>query len=68
MGWWGKSSPSTEQSQKPTESTEASASSTTQPPFDPSKLPEPRKLPEKLQQIVDKSDKDSSFFDDYADG
>lgn len=65
MPWWGKSSPSSEE--KPTESPPASDNNA-QPPFDPDKLPEARKLPKGLQKIVDKSDKDSSFFDDIADG
>ncbi|KAI0147614.1 mitochondrial 18 KDa protein-domain-containing protein [Xylariaceae sp. FL1272] len=36
--------------------------------FDPDRLPEHRKLPKKLQKIVDKSDKDENFFDELVDG
>ncbi|KAI1432235.1 mitochondrial 18 KDa protein-domain-containing protein [Xylaria sp. CBS 124048] len=36
--------------------------------FDPDKLPAPRQLPKTLQTIIDKSDKDESFFDDIVDG
>ncbi|KAI0966283.1 mitochondrial 18 KDa protein-domain-containing protein [Xylaria arbuscula] len=36
--------------------------------FDPDKLPPPRKLPKGLQKIVDKSDKDESFFYDLKEG
>ncbi|KAI1820219.1 mitochondrial 18 KDa protein-domain-containing protein [Xylaria intraflava] len=35
--------------------------------FDPDKLPPPRKLPQNLQTIVEKSDKDESFFDGIVD-
>ncbi|KAI0189291.1 mitochondrial 18 KDa protein-domain-containing protein [Xylaria flabelliformis] len=36
--------------------------------FDPDKLPERRQLPKGLQKIIEKSDKDESFFDDLKDG
>ncbi|KAH8900205.1 hypothetical protein GQ53DRAFT_741160 [Thozetella sp. PMI_491] len=36
--------------------------------FDPKKLPEREKLPTKLQNIVDKSDKDDNFFDELVSG
>ncbi len=36
--------------------------------FDPDKLPPRRQLPKGLQNIVEKSDKDESFFDDLKDG
>ncbi|KAI1279989.1 mitochondrial 18 KDa protein-domain-containing protein [Xylaria sp. FL0933] len=36
--------------------------------FDPDKLPPRRQLPKALQKIVEKSDKDESFFDDLKDG
>lgn len=36
--------------------------------FDPNKLPPRRQLPKGLQQIVEKSDKDESFFDDLKEG
>ncbi|GAP92328.1 putative mitochondrial fission process protein 1 [Rosellinia necatrix] len=51
----------------------AEASSSTEPHkdatgFDPDKLPARRQLPKGLQQIVETSDKDESFFDDLKDG
>ena len=36
--------------------------------FDPKKLPAPEKLPDGLQKIVDKVDKDENFYDDLVDG
>ncbi|KAI1131345.1 mitochondrial 18 KDa protein-domain-containing protein [Nemania abortiva] len=36
--------------------------------FDPNKLPPRRQLPKGLQKIVEKSDKDESFFDDLKEG
>jgi len=36
--------------------------------FDPSKLPDREKLPRKLQNIVDKSEKDENFFDELVEG
>ncbi|KAI0022122.1 mitochondrial 18 KDa protein-domain-containing protein [Xylariomycetidae sp. FL0641] len=36
--------------------------------FDPNRLPERRKLPKGLQKIVDKSDKDESFYDELVEG
>ncbi|KAI0404144.1 mitochondrial 18 KDa protein-domain-containing protein [Xylaria palmicola] len=36
--------------------------------FDPDKLPPRRQLPTALQKIVEKSDKDESFFDDLKEG
>jgi mitochondrial fission process protein 1 len=36
--------------------------------FDPNKLPERRKLPRNLQNIVEKSDKEENFFDELVDG
>lgn len=36
--------------------------------FDPDKLPERRQLPKGLQKIIEKSDKDESFFDDLKEG
>ncbi|KAI1098298.1 mitochondrial 18 KDa protein-domain-containing protein [Jackrogersella minutella] len=36
--------------------------------FDPDKLPERRELPKKLQNIVDKSDRDDNFFDELVEG
>lgn len=34
----------------------------------PTGLPAPEKLPRSLQSIVDKADKDESFYDDLYDG
>ncbi|KAI1478348.1 mitochondrial 18 KDa protein-domain-containing protein [Daldinia eschscholtzii] len=36
--------------------------------FDPDKLPAQRKLPKDLQKIVDKSEKDESFYDELVEG
>ncbi|RYC60224.1 hypothetical protein CHU98_g5979 [Xylaria longipes] len=36
--------------------------------FDPDKLPDRRQLPKGLQKIIEKSDKDESFFDDLKEG
>jgi len=65
MPWWGKSADSKESKpeQPATPSQPQPASS-----FDPDKLPDARKLPKAMQSIVDNSDKDSSFFDDVAEG
>ncbi|RFU82144.1 mitochondrial 18kda [Trichoderma arundinaceum] len=61
MGWWGKSSdPKPEQQQQPQEAKK-------EPVFDP-KLPKAEKLPKGLQRIVDKADKDESFFDSIKEG
>jgi len=65
MPWWGKSSSSTDS--KPAEP-EPTSNSKAQPPFDADKLPDRQKLPKGLQNIVDKSDQDSSFFDDVKEG
>lgn len=62
MGWWGKSSDSKES--KP----DSQANTSDEKPFDANKLPASQKLPDGLQKIVDKSDKDSSFFDNVAEG
>jgi len=62
MSWWGKP-----KEPKPEPSPEAK-SATKNESFDPDKLPAYEKLPTKLQSIVDKSDKDSRFFDDLVDG
>ncbi len=37
-------------------------------PFDPKKLPDREKLPPKLQNIIDKADKDENFFDELVSG
>ncbi|KAK3319056.1 mitochondrial 18 KDa protein-domain-containing protein [Apodospora peruviana] len=36
--------------------------------FDPKKLPEREKLPSKLQNIIDKSDREENFYDDLVEG
>ncbi|KAF7551351.1 hypothetical protein G7046_g7747 [Stylonectria norvegica] len=53
MPWWSKS-----QDPKPDSSKEEPKNAT----FDPSKLPVAEKLPKGLQKIVDKADKDESYF------
>ncbi len=67
MPWWGKSSEA-----KETKETSADASvnekNATTSSFDPNKLPKPEKLPSKLQKIVDKADKDHTFFDEVSAG
>ncbi|EGR51073.1 uncharacterized protein TRIREDRAFT_75200 [Trichoderma reesei QM6a] len=64
MGWWGKSSDSKpEQQQQQEQQKEARKESV----FDP-KLPKAEKLPKALQKIVDKADKDDSFFDNIKEG
>ncbi|KAI0817719.1 mitochondrial 18 KDa protein-domain-containing protein [Xylaria sp. FL0064] len=68
--FWGKGP-----AKKPEEKTPEAPSATTgnEPhkdatEFDPDKLPPRRQLPKALQKIVEKSDKDESFFDDLKDG
>ncbi|QUC20043.1 uncharacterized protein UV8b_04284 [Ustilaginoidea virens] len=74
MTWWGKpkeqpKEQSKEQPKEPKPAQSPDANSAAQPPaFDPDKLPPRERLPERLQHIIDKSDKDSSFFDDVIDG
>lgn len=64
MGWWGKSSdPKPEQQQQQQQQQEAQKESV----FDP-KLPKAEKLPKGLQKILDKADKDESFFDSIKEG
>lgn len=64
MSWWGKpKDPKPDQAQP-----EANSSLQKPPSFDPDKLPEREKLPKRLQSIVDKADRDNSFFDDVIDG
>lgn len=60
MGWWGKSSEvkAEEQQRKQAQSEGA---------FDPT-LPKAEKLPKELQKLVDKADKDESFFDSIKEG
>ena len=36
--------------------------------FDPNKLPEREKLPPKLQNIIDRNDKEDNFFDELVEG
>lgn len=62
MGWWGKSSDSKEsQPESQTKTTEGKT-------FDENKLPPAKKLPTGLQKVVDKSDADTGFFDNVAEG
>lgn len=59
MGWWGKSSePKAEEQRKQAQSEGA---------FDHT-LPKAEKLPKGLQKIVDKADKDDTFFDSIKEG
>ncbi|KAI0200015.1 mitochondrial 18 KDa protein-domain-containing protein [Astrocystis sublimbata] len=67
--FWGKGP-----DKKPEASEAASATTTGAEPrkdatnFDPSKLPERRQLPKGLQNIMEKSDKDETFYDDLKEG
>ncbi|PNP55454.1 hypothetical protein THARTR1_04284 [Trichoderma harzianum] len=63
MGWWGKSSDSKPEQQQQQQQQEAPKEHV----FDP-KLPKAEKLPRGLQKIVDKADKDESFFDSVKEG
>lgn len=63
MGWWGKSSDPKPEQQQQKEQQEAKKEAV----FDP-QLPKPEKLPRALQKLVDKADKDESFFDSIKEG
>lgn len=68
MPWWWKSSDSKEskpESQRPNESAEASGK---EPSISDKLPPKPKQLPPALQKIVDKADKDSTFFEDVSEG
>lgn len=65
MSWLGK--PKEPKPPKPEQSPDADTSQEKQ-AFDPDKLPDREKLPKRLQNIIDKSDQDSRFFDDVVDG
>jgi fission process protein 1 len=73
--WWGKSSdkpaePSKEavpQVQKVVENVEKKIEKTAK-EFDPNELPPREKLPAKLQKIMDKADKEDSFYDELVEG
>jgi fission process protein 1 len=77
MSWFGKPKEPKEP-KEPRESKESKESKPEPPadanssqqkePFDPDKLPPREKLPRRLQNIIDKSDQDSRFFDDVIDG
>ncbi|KAH8912923.1 hypothetical protein BR93DRAFT_871205 [Coniochaeta sp. PMI_546] len=76
MSWWGKS-PDKKPAEPPKESPPASqqaketaqkAADNVAAAFDPDKLPAREKLPAKLQQIVDKSDREDSFYNELVDG
>lgn len=64
MPWWGK--PNDPKEPKPEPSPDANSQE--KKAFDPDKLPAREKLPKRLQNIIDKSDQDSRFFDDVIDG
>lgn len=73
--WWGKSSdkpaePSKEvvsEVQKAVENVENKIEKTAK-KFDPNELPPREKLPAKLQKIMDKADKEDSFYDELVEG
>ncbi|KAK9435919.1 Mitochondrial 18kDa protein [Metarhizium brunneum] len=67
MPWWGKQKEPKEPKAEPSPDANANADQQKQ-AFDPDKLPAREKLPRRLQNIVEKSDQDSRFFDDVIDG
>lgn len=81
MSWWGKgpdkdkpqappASPSPAATGQPIEPVETSVTSkdAAKKEFNPSHLPERKKLSGKLQNIVDKSDHDDSFYEELVEG
>ncbi|KAL6799831.1 mitochondrial 18 KDa domain-containing protein [Trichoderma sp. SZMC 28012] len=62
MGWWGKSNDS-----KPEQQQQQQQEAPKEHVFDP-QLPKAERLPRGLQKIVDKADKDESFFDSIKEG
>lgn len=72
--WWGKSSD--KPAETPKESTPVKdvvnkalgKTEKTVKEFDPDKLPQREKLPKKLQKIMDKADKEDSFYDELVEG
>ncbi|KAL7786340.1 mitochondrial 18 KDa domain-containing protein [Trichoderma ceciliae] len=62
MGWWGKSSDS-----KPEQQQQQKQEAQKESVFDP-KLPKAEKLPKELQKIIEKADKDESFFYSIKEG
>lgn len=67
MVWWGKDKEKSSASTAKPEPSKAEKE-VPQKTFDPDKLPERRKLPKKLQRIVDKADQDDSFYDELVSG
>lgn len=71
--WWGKGSSDKTEAPKDKPSAPPSSTGNVDPRkdasnFDPEKLPDHRKLPKGLQNIVDKADHDDNFFDELVDG
>lgn len=76
MSWWGKGSSDKDKKDDSSKSstTAAAASSTAVNPkhdatnYDPNALPSRRKLPKDMQSIVDKADREESFYDELVEG
>lgn len=79
MSWWGKGpdKPTAPAPAKESPAKESPAEGTDglkrdalkeQAKFDPDKLPDREKLPPELQKIVDKDDKEESFYDELVSG
>lgn len=72
--WWGKGpdKPAESPTPSPAESKDSKPvpkeAETPVAEFDPKKLPVREKLPEKLQKIVDKADKEDNLFDELVEG
>jgi fission process protein 1 len=74
--WWGKSPDKDKPTETPKESTPVKdvvdkalgKAEKTAKEFDPDHLPEGKKLPRKLQKIMDKADKEDSFYGELVEG
>jgi mitochondrial fission process protein 1 len=65
---WGKSPDKAPKEPKEAVVVEAKEVPKDRKAFDPDKLPEREKLPDGLQKLVDKADKNESFYDELLDG
>lgn len=71
--WGGSSDKPTGSPNPPHDAAKASANATTDPKkaaedFDPNHLPDRKKLPKKLQKIIDKSERDENFLGELVEG
>lgn len=64
----GKAADSVKQAAASAQHTASKATDNVASAFDPDRLPAREKLPAKLQQIVDKSDREDSFYNELVDG